>query len=103
MAWTMLGPRKLDFVQQQRFLGQILDELLLDYSNQHPWVININSAVDCLLKLFKHSLILENLLELLLVGVFFIQVTVVHSDICSNYCLNCLSWEHILPLYCMFG
>jgi hypothetical protein len=39
MAWTMLGPRKLDFVQQQRFLGQILDELLLDYSNQHPWVI----------------------------------------------------------------
>lgn len=39
MAWTMLGSRKLDFVQQQRFLRQILDELLLDYSNQHPWVI----------------------------------------------------------------
>ncbi|XP_062200187.1 uncharacterized protein LOC133902882 isoform X1 [Phragmites australis] len=36
-AWKMLGSRKDDFVQKQKFLGQALEELLLDYSNHHPW------------------------------------------------------------------
>uniref|UniRef100_A0ACD5Z6Z7 Uncharacterized protein n=1 Tax=Avena sativa TaxID=4498 RepID=A0ACD5Z6Z7_AVESA len=36
-AWKMLASRKDEFVKKQKFLGQALQELLLDYSNQHPW------------------------------------------------------------------
>ncbi|XP_048537659.1 uncharacterized protein LOC125516217 [Triticum urartu] len=36
-AWMMLASRKDEFAQKQKFLGQILEQLLLDYSNQHPW------------------------------------------------------------------
>uniref|UniRef100_A0A0A9UEV4 Uncharacterized protein n=1 Tax=Arundo donax TaxID=35708 RepID=A0A0A9UEV4_ARUDO len=38
-AWKMLGSRKDDFVQRQKFLGQVLEDLLIDYSNQHPWEV----------------------------------------------------------------
>ncbi|KAM0902803.1 hypothetical protein ACQ4PT_019073 [Festuca glaucescens] len=36
-AWKMLASRKDEFVKKQKFLGRVLGELLLDYSNQHPW------------------------------------------------------------------
>lgn len=38
-AWMTLASRKGEYVQKQNFLGQALEQLLLDYSNQHPWVI----------------------------------------------------------------
>jgi hypothetical protein len=38
-ARKMLASRKDEFVKKQKFLGRVLGELLLDYSNQHPWVI----------------------------------------------------------------
>jgi hypothetical protein len=38
-AWKMLASRKDEFVKKQKFLGQVLEELLIEYSNQHPWVI----------------------------------------------------------------
>ncbi|CAL4908323.1 unnamed protein product [Urochloa decumbens] len=37
MGWKMLASRKCDFVQKQGLLRKILEKLLLDYSNQHPW------------------------------------------------------------------
>jgi hypothetical protein len=37
----MLAARKGDFVQKQGLLRKILEELLVDYSDQHPWVIRI--------------------------------------------------------------
>ncbi|XBI46462.1 hypothetical protein VPH35_110710 [Triticum aestivum] len=36
-AWMTLASRKGEYVQKQNFLGQALEQLLLDYSNQHPW------------------------------------------------------------------
>jgi hypothetical protein len=41
VGWKMLVARKGDFVQKQGLLRKILEELLVDYSNQHPWVIRI--------------------------------------------------------------
>jgi hypothetical protein len=38
-ARKMLASRKDEFVKKQKFLGRVLGELLLQYSNQHPWVI----------------------------------------------------------------
>ncbi|KAK1616063.1 hypothetical protein QYE76_021580 [Lolium multiflorum] len=36
-AWKILASRKDEFVKKQKFLGRVLGELLLQYSNQHPW------------------------------------------------------------------
>lgn len=36
-ACKMLASRKDEFVKKHKFLGQVLEELLLDYSKQHPW------------------------------------------------------------------
>lgn len=50
-AWMTLASRKGEYVQKQNFLGQALEQLLLDYSNQHPWVII--TCLNCFLLEFK--------------------------------------------------
>ncbi|CAN6233093.1 unnamed protein product [Urochloa humidicola] len=57
MGWKMLASRKGDFVQKQGLLRKILEELLLDYSNQHPWEPTHKLDVICGVKetIYKHS------------------------------------------------